>query len=170
MASLFTNIGLRATDSLSSVIPNYGPFFLGFHFIYAYGILSSRTLKQWYGIDHQVSPREDLAKYGETAVREGKITCRQLDMLKRNEAAHANSVENFTLLVAAILFASYAGVSRQTINAAGLSYTVARLCYGAVYILVDHPRWSSVRAWVWWWGNLSCLTLLWKAGRLLGGQ
>ena len=165
MASLFTNIGLRATDSLSSVIPNYGPFFLGFHFIYAYGILSSRTLKQWYGIDHQVSPREDLAKYGETAVREGKMTRSQLDMLKRNEAAHANSVENYPLLVGSLLFASYAGVPAQIINAAGLSYTAARILYGAIYILVDTPKWSWTRGWVWWWGNLSCLTLLYLAGK-----
>ncbi|KAJ5586827.1 uncharacterized protein N7459_002592 [Penicillium hispanicum] len=169
MSSLLTNLGLRAADSAHGAIPNYGPFFLGFHFIYAYGVLASRNLKQWYGIDHQVAPREDLARYGEASVREGKITRRQLDMLKRNEAAHANSVENYTLLVAGMLFASYAGVSAQTINAAGLSYTAARLCYGAVYILVDHPKWSAVRGPIWLWGNFSCLVLLWKAGRLLSG-
>ena len=167
MTSLLTALGLRAADTLNPSIPNYGPAFVGFHFIYAYGILSSRTLKQWYSIDHQASPREDLSKYGEAAVRDGKLTRRQLDMLKRNESAHANSVENFTLLVASILFASHAGVSSQKINAAGLSYTVARLVYGAVYILIDHPTWSQVRGLVWWWGNLSWLYLLWNAGRKL---
>lgn len=170
MTSILKNLGLGAADPANYAIPNYGPYFLAFHFLYAYGILSSRTLKQWYGIDHQVSPREDLVKYGEAAVRDGKLSRRQLDMLKRNEAAHANSVENFTLLVASILFASYAGVPAQTINAAGVSYTVARLCYAAVYIMVDHPKWSAVRGVVWWWGNVSCLMLLWKAGELLGGQ
>ncbi|KAJ5444390.1 uncharacterized protein N7458_008262 [Penicillium daleae] len=167
MSSLLTAIGLRAPNSLESVIPNYSPFFLGFHFLWAYGVLSSRTLKQWYGIDHQVSPREDLAKYGEAAIREGKMTRKQLDMLKRNEAAHANSVENYPLLVGSLLFASYAGVPVQTINAAGLSYTVARIIYGAVYIFVDTPKWSWTRGVVWWWGNLSCLTLLYQAGKRL---
>lgn len=165
MTTLLTAIGLRASQDPQ--IPNYGPFFLTFHFVFAYGILSSRTLKQWYGIDHQASPREDLTKYGEAAVRDGKITRRQLSMLKRNEAAHANSVENFPLLVAGVLFASLAGVPAQMVNAAALSYTVARVVYGAVYILVDHPTWSYVRGLVWWWGNLSCFFLLLKAGRIL---
>ncbi|CAG8893028.1 unnamed protein product [Penicillium egyptiacum] len=164
MTSLLTTLGLRA--SLSNT-PNYGPIFLTFNFALGYGLLSSRTLKQWYGLDHQVSPREDLTKYGEAAVREGKITRRQLDMLKRNESAHANAVENFPLLVAGVLFASLAGVPAQKINAAALSYTVARIVYGAVYILVDHPNWSQVRGLVWWWGNSSCLFLLWKAAELL---
>ena len=165
MTSLLTTLGLRA--SLDSRTPNHAPAFLGFHFIYAYGILSSRTLKQWYGIDHQASPREDLAKYGEAAVREGKLTRKQLDMLKRNESAHANSVENFPLLIAAVLFASHAAVPAQNINAASLSYTIARIGYGVVYILVDHPKWSHLRGLMWWWGNVSCLYLLWKAGQLL---
>lgn len=165
MSALLTSLGLSGASATN--IPNYAPAFVGFHFLFAYGVLSSRTLKQWYGIDHNVSPREDLAKYGEAAVREGKITRKQLDMLKRNESAHANSVENFPLLVASLLFASHAGVSANTINAAGLSYTVARVCYDVVYILVDHPTWSQVRGLTWWWGNLSCLVLLWKAGKLL---
>lgn len=166
MSSLLAILGLRGASS-TATLPNYGPAFVGFHFLYAYGVLSSRTLKQWYGIDHNVSPREDLAKYGEAAVREGKLTRRQLDMLKRNEWAHANSVENFSLLVASLLFASHAGVSVGTINAAGFSYTVARIFYSVVYILVDHPKWSQLRGLCWWWGNVSCLVLLWKAGRLL---
>ncbi|OCL11767.1 hypothetical protein AOQ84DRAFT_430215 [Glonium stellatum] len=151
-------------------IPNYGPRFLIFNFFFAYGILSSRTLKQYYGIDHNVSPREDLAKYGESAVREGKITRKQLEMLKRNESAHANAVENFTLLVAGVLFASQAGVARENINAAALTYTVARICYGVIYILVDDPAWSQLRGLTWWTGNLSCFYLLWKAGSALNAH
>jgi uncharacterized MAPEG superfamily protein len=165
MASLLTTLGLRASINPNQ---NHGPIFLTFNFIFAYGLLSSRTLKQWYGLDHQVSPREDLTKYGEIAVREGKITRRQLDMLKRNESAHANAVENFPLLVAGVLFASMADVPGQTVNAAALSYTIARVVYGAIYILVDHPTWSWIRALAWWWGNSSCFFLLWKAGELLG--
>jgi uncharacterized MAPEG superfamily protein len=167
MSSFFSAIGLRGAGSFespsSASIPNYGPAFIMFHFLFAYGILSSRTLKQYYGIDHNESPREDLAKYGDAAVEDGKITQNQLDMLKRNGAAHANSVENFPLLIAGVLFSSYAGIPRQTINTAALTYTIVRVCYGAIYILIDHPKWSQLRGITWWTGNVSCLFLLWRA-------
>ncbi|KAF7587210.1 hypothetical protein BBP40_007547 [Aspergillus hancockii] len=166
MAALLTAIGLTQSP-LSVPVPNYAPGFLIFHFVFAYGLLSSRTLKQYYGIDNNVSPRQDLTKYGETAVREGKITRAQLEKLQRNEAAHANAVENYTLLVAGLALATYAGVPRTTINAAGLTYTVARVLYAVVYITVDRPLLSHLRGACWWVGNLSCLTLLWMAGQAL---
>ncbi|GAB1313200.1 Membrane-associated proteins in eicosanoid and glutathione metabolism [Madurella fahalii] len=162
MSSLGVALGLRAAPFAANV-PNYAPAFLGFHFIFAYGVLSSRTLKQWYGIDHNESPRYDLAKYGDAAVASGKITQKQLDMLKRNESAHANAVENYTFFVGALGFATLAGVDRTLINRAGLTYTIARVAYGAVYILIDDPLWSQIRGITWWIGNCSCLYLLYKA-------
>jgi uncharacterized MAPEG superfamily protein len=75
--------------------------FLGFNWFYAYGILSSRTLKQIYGIDHNSSPRQDLNKYADTYVREGKMTRSQVNMIQRCEAASANSVEGYTFFVGA---------------------------------------------------------------------
>ena len=155
MASLLSNIGLGTA--------NHAPAFLGFHFIFAYGVLSSRTLKQIWGIDHNEAPREDLAKYGAAAVKAGKLTERQLAMLRRNEAAHANSVENYTLLVAALSFATFAGVDPEAINRAGAIYTAARVAYGAVYILIEHRLWSQLRGITWWIGNVSCLWLLKKS-------
>lgn len=128
--------------------------------------VASRHLKQLWGIDHQESPREDIAKYGDAAVRSGKITQKQLDMLKRNEGAHANSVENYPLLVGALGFATMAGVPPQDINRAGLVYTAARVFYGAVYILIEDGWWAVSRGLLWWVGNASCLWLLWKAGKL----
>ncbi|KKK14402.1 hypothetical protein P175DRAFT_0500478 [Aspergillus ochraceoroseus IBT 24754] len=166
--NLLTAIGLGSAP-LATPVPNYGPSCLIFHFVWAYGVLSSRTLKQYFGIDHNVSPREDLNKYGEAAVREGKLTQAQLAMLRRNEAAHANAVENFALLVAAISLATFSGVPRTTINRAALTYTFARVSYGFIYIFVDRPLLSQLRGVTWWIGNLSCLTLLWKAGNLLSG-
>ncbi|KAI9929528.1 hypothetical protein ASPWEDRAFT_111674 [Aspergillus wentii DTO 134E9] len=144
-------------------ITNNGPLYLAFNFFFAYGLLSSRTLKQYYGIDHNVSPREDLIKYGDAAVREGKITRKQLDMLKRNEAAHANAVENFTLLVAGVLFATVAGVTAEMINISSCAYTVARVLYAIAYIGIEDSRWSQLRGVTWWAGNLCCLAMLWKA-------
>ncbi|KAL4879253.1 hypothetical protein BJY04DRAFT_194121 [Aspergillus karnatakaensis] len=164
--SLLTTLGLEK-PSIGTAIPNLGPAALIFHFLFAYGILSSRTLKQYYGIDHNVSPREDLAKYGEAAVTSGKITRSQLNMLKRNESAHANSVENYTLLVAAVGIATVAGVDKVTVNRAVAVYTVARIAYAAVYITIERELLSQARGICWWIGNVSCLTLLWKAGILL---
>ncbi|KAH8695657.1 hypothetical protein BGW36DRAFT_361335 [Talaromyces proteolyticus] len=113
---LLSILGLRAASALepsgltsTTIIPNYGPDLM-FHFLFAYGILSSRTLKRYYKIDHNVSPQEDLTKYGEAARRDGKLTRPQLELLRRNEAAHANAVENYTLLVAAIVLATGTGV------------------------------------------------------------
>ncbi|KAI1124605.1 hypothetical protein F5Y10DRAFT_249049 [Nemania abortiva] len=163
MASLATALGLRAAE-LGVPVSNWAPGLLSWQFFFAYGLMSSRTLKQRYGIDHNASPREDLAKYGDAAVRSGKITQKQLGMLKRNESAHANSVENYTLFVAAMGFATFAGVETHLINRAGLLYVTARVAYGLVYIFIDHDVWSQIRGITWWTGNLSCLWLLYRAG------
>lgn len=90
-------------------------------------MVSSRPLKQYYGLDHNVNPREDLSKYGQKAVESGKITQKQLNQLKRNEAAHANSVEHFPLFVGAIIWACVAGLPTSEINGSALAYTVARV-------------------------------------------
>jgi uncharacterized MAPEG superfamily protein len=166
MPSLGTALGLRAASSTMN-IPNYAPAFLSFHFIWAYGVLSSRTLKQWYGLDHNESPRYDLDKYGNDAVKSGKITQRQLDMLRRNESAHANAVENYAFFAGAMGLATVAGVDRHLINRAGLTYTVARVAYGFIYILVEDRLWSQLRGITWWIANCSCFYLLWQASSKL---
>jgi uncharacterized MAPEG superfamily protein len=168
MAPLSVALGLRAAPSMT-IIPNYAPAFLAFHFIWAYGVLSSRTLKQWYGIDHNESPRYDLDKYGNEAVKSGKITQKQLDQLRRTESASANSVENYAFFIGATGFASIAGVDRTLINRAGLTYTIARIAYGFVYVLIEDRTWSQLRGITWWIGNGSCLYLLWQAGSKLNG-
>jgi uncharacterized MAPEG superfamily protein len=67
----------------------------------AYCFMSIRGEKLYYGLDHNVSPREDLYKYGERAVQAGKLSRRTLEKLKRKEAAHANAQEGYPLFVAA---------------------------------------------------------------------
>lgn len=130
MADLLTRIGLRAESSaISDSLPNYAPYWVIGNFIFAYGVTSSRTIKQYYGIDHQASPREDLAKYGDAAVREGKITQRILNRIKRNESAHLNTVEHFSFFVTSVLFGIISGVPNATINATCLAYTVIRILY-----------------------------------------
>jgi uncharacterized MAPEG superfamily protein len=166
--SLLTHLGLT-TPPLGTTIPHYGPYALIFNFIFAYGLLSSRTLKQYYGIDHNSSPREDLTKYGDAAVSSGKITRAQLEMLKRNESAHANAVENYALLVAAVAVAGFAGVENVAVNRAVVGYTLVRIAYAAVYVLVPtgYERLSQLRGVCWWTANVCCFGLLWRAGQLL---
>ncbi|RFU27755.1 hypothetical protein B7463_g8576, partial [Scytalidium lignicola] len=129
--------------------------------------MSSRTPKQYFKIDHNASPREDLAKYGEKMIADGKISRWTLNMLKRWESAHANAVENYTLFVAAVLLANHAGVPAGVINGLMASYTLARTLYAVAYICIDRDEFSQVRGLCWWWGNTSCMSLLWMAGKRL---
>jgi len=70
--------------------------FLAWNWAFAYLALSSRTPKQWYGIDHNGNPRQDLTKYAEVAIKEGKLTRAQLEQIQRIEAASANSIDGYT--------------------------------------------------------------------------
>jgi uncharacterized MAPEG superfamily protein len=100
-------------------------------------------------------------------IGEGKISAGTLAMIKRWEGAHANSMENYTLLVAASLLACHAGVPTGTINGLMFSYTLARVCYAIAYIRIEKESYSKVRGLCWWWGMFSCLTLLRQAGKRL---
>lgn len=108
-------------------------------------------------------------------------------MLKRNEAAHANSIEGFPLFVAGskcrllhgrlthhtnsrlyvVLLAVHAGVPNETINTIGAWYTLSRVAFGLLYIVVESEGLSFLRSAAWWSGNLSCFTALVLAGKRL---
>ena len=169
MASIFTTLGLRPDPfNPTTAIPNLAPYHIIFNFLFAYVFLSARLVKMVYKIDHNISPREDLTKYGDKYVQDGKITRRQLELMKRNEACHANSMEHFPVLVAAVLFATVAGVRSEVINAVGLGYGVARGVYAAAYLGGGRSlSVSYVRSLGWWASNLVCLWLLWESGRAL---
>lgn len=77
------------------------------NWFFAYILTSPRGAKIRLGLDHNVSPREDLTTYGEAAVQSGKITRRALDKLKRQTSAHANVQEGYTLFVAASMWNSF---------------------------------------------------------------
>ena len=98
-SSILTTLGLRAAAGAQQP-PNHAAGYLITNFVLAYALMSTRAGKMSLGIDHNSSPREDLAKYGEPAVQAGKISREALNRLKRQEAAHANSVEGFPLFVA----------------------------------------------------------------------
>ena len=66
-----------------------------------------------------------------------------------------------------VLFATVAKLPNQTVNRWCASYTLARLLYGPAYIFIESERLAVVRSVAWWWGNISCLGLLWKGGNAL---
>jgi len=169
MSSLFTTLGLRANPLYpATAIPNLAPYHVIFNFFFAYVVLSARFLKMSYNIDHNISPREDLVKYGDKYVQDGKITRQQLDLMKRNEAAHANAMEHFPVFVGAVLFATVAGVRSEVINSVSLAYGVARTVYAAAYLAGGRSlSVSYVRSLGWWTGNMVCVWLLWVSGRAL---
>jgi uncharacterized MAPEG superfamily protein len=61
-------------------------------------------------MDHNSSPREDISKYGEQMVRDGKLTQRQLDKAKRWQAAHANAIEGYPFFVASVVCCTSYGI------------------------------------------------------------
>lgn len=92
-------LGLRAAGGQQPA--NWAPAFILLNWFYAYCNLSPRFAKMSVGLDHNLSPREDIAKYGEAAVQGGKLSRQRLEQIKRMQSAHENSVEGFTLFVAA---------------------------------------------------------------------
>ena len=163
MASFISFIGLRTGANAV----NLAPYHTMFNFYFAYIVLSSRLLKHYLKIDHNVCPREDVSKYGERALAAGKITQRQLNLVKRNEAAHANSMEHFPVFAASAVFATVAGVSNTHINGACAIYTAARIVFAISYLTVERVKYSYVRSFAWWVSNFACLNLFWVAGNTM---
>lgn len=96
VSNVLNNIGLRQGDGSRCFAGGY----LLWGFVFAYAVTASRPMKIALKLDHNACPREDVSKYGEQAVKDGKISRNALKMLKRNEAAHANNVENYPLFAA----------------------------------------------------------------------
>ncbi|KIX04780.1 uncharacterized protein Z518_05651 [Rhinocladiella mackenziei CBS 650.93] len=165
MSSIATTLGLHANGL--TPVPCQAPYHAIFNFMFAYVFLSSRLLKNSYGIDHNVNPREDITRFGEKAVHDGKITRQQLNMLKRNEAAHANAMEHFPVFIGSTLFAIVSQVPNVTINRVCTIYSAARVVYAMAYLSVENVRFSYIRSLAWWISNFSCIYLLWKSGQAL---
>jgi uncharacterized MAPEG superfamily protein len=118
------------------------------------------------GLDHNVDPRQDLGARADAVVSKGKLSRRELDRLRRWQAAHENAMENFPAYVAAIISAYLAGVPYATLNGLSVWYTASRVVHTFVYVLVETESWSYVRSLCWWSGNISCMTALGLAARV----
>lgn len=166
-SSFLTNIGLRAYPTASYTPPNHAATFLIANFVSAYLLLAPRTPKQWYGLDHNSSPREDVEKYGPAMVSSGKISQKTLNMIKRWGFAHNNAIENYPLFMGGVLLGTVAGVETGKLNGLMALYTVARLGYAVAYVMIEGDVTSQVRGLLWWTGNICCLTMMGMAGRRL---
>ncbi|KAI2694952.1 hypothetical protein CBS147332_9501 [Penicillium roqueforti] len=165
MSAFVTTLGLRAAPGQAPA--NHASALLMANWFFAYILTSPRGAKIRLGLDHNVSPREDLTTYGEAAVQSGKITRRALDKLKRQTSAHANVQEGYTLFVAAMVVSLYAGLPNETINTVGAWYSVSRVAYHLFYCNIESYSLSFLRSAAWWSGNSSCLYALVQASKKL---
>ena len=81
--SLLTTLGLRTVPANVAQPPIYAASAIITNWWFACWLLSTRSPKKIYRLDHNVSPREDIGKYGEKMVQAGKLTRGQLNMLIR---------------------------------------------------------------------------------------
>ena len=169
MSTLLTALGLR-TASTTSLVPPLAPYYLLFNIFVTYIALPSCLWKNLYGIDNNVSPRDDLAEFGEVAVREGKLTQAQLNKIVRIESAHANAVENLPVLIGALLFAGYEGMPKESINRVVLIYSLARVAYAIAYHTIEQFALSFLRTAMGRVGTASGMSLLWQAAQTMNAK
>ncbi|QDS67659.1 hypothetical protein FKW77_004848 [Venturia effusa] len=167
--SLLYRLGLGVSESGLEPAARPGAIILS-QFLFNYLITQPRLPKIAYGIDNNANPRPDLAEKGPQAVKEGKISQKQLDRLHRLQAAHNNGLENLPLFSLAICFALIAKVPGSFVNRFGLTYTLARVAYVLNYYYVETEAASRVRTVLWWIGNLSCATTINKAANVYGSN
>ncbi|KAJ6035770.1 Membrane-associated eicosanoid/glutathione metabolism (MAPEG) protein [Penicillium herquei] len=160
---MLSSLGLSSTPGVQT--HNYAATYLLVNWAFAYIVMSPRGSKIYYGVDNNVSPREDLRTLAEAAVRDGRLEQRVLDKLKREEASQANTIESYSLFVASMLSASFAGVPGETVNTIGIWYTVSRVAFSICYSHIETQSWSYLRSAAWWSGNICCATGLVLAAR-----
>ena len=91
------------------------------------------------GLNHNVYPRDDLAKASST------LPPAEAAKLKRREAAHINGFENFPLFAAAMIVGNEAGLEARTLNLLGVGYLITRGVYTWLYVTVTKEKNSHFR-------------------------
>ncbi|CAD6452165.1 0fb3b0b0-a4c8-4d97-afd4-ddaad54e19b3 [Sclerotinia trifoliorum] len=137
------------------------PTLLTTQFLLSHLLQSSRLPKRFLHKTSNVSPRQDLTHFPTKDLSQSTI-----NMLLRWEAAQQNAMDNFPIFVAAVLFASFKGVSEDTVASVGWCYVGARLAYWVSYVLAERVKWSFLRSAFWWVGNGICFWLLREGGRV----
>ena len=88
-------------------------------------------------------------------------------MIKRLGFAHNNAIESYPFFTSAVLLALHAKVETGMLNGLMALYTVARLGYAVVYVTLESDTISQIRGVIWWVGNISCLSMMYLAGKKL---
>jgi len=101
-SSLIQAFGLRALPAGERPLNLTAYFAIG-NFLLAHAAMSTRFVKNYLGIDHNENPQEDLIKYGERAVTEGKMSRETLDRVKRMQAAHLNATSHLPYFVGSLV-------------------------------------------------------------------
>lgn len=170
MSALLTALGLQSPSPNTAPPPSYAATAIIFQFLFAHAAISTRPLKNYYRIDHNVSPRQDLTKYGPAAVAAGKLTQKQLNRLHRIEGAHANSIEHLPFFVGALIWAHVAGLETTEINRSALAYVLVRIAYAVAYVFIEKAEFSLARGVLWWMSNFVCCRLFWLGGNAINGR
>lgn len=170
MPSFLVNLGLTTNDTMAP-LPNYGPHFLLANFLLSYICTSTRIQKLGLRIDNNMNPRYDLVSpRAEKLVSTGRITQEQLDQMRRVQSAHSNSMEHYTVFVAAVLSAIVAKLDNGMVNRYAVLYTIARAAYFWVYRQNTTRSAAGVRSVLWWVSNILCIRLFWFAGKALNAD
>ncbi len=75
---------------------------------------------------------------------------------KRAQAAQLNSWEALPIFIAAVLMATFSGVSQQIMDQWALIFIIARVVYAVCYLL----DYASLRSLFWFAGVLACVRLM----------
>ncbi|TGO57544.1 hypothetical protein BCON_0064g00120 [Botryotinia convoluta] len=137
------------------------PTLLTTQFLFSHLLQSARLPRRILHKTSNAAPRQDLANFPPKDLSPSTIS-----MLLRWEAAQQNALDNFPIFAAAILFASFRGVSEDTISSVGWSYVSVRLAYWVAYVGIESVKWSFLRSATWWVGNGLCFWLLREGGRV----
>ena len=86
---------------------------------------------------------------------------------ERAKAAHANGMENFPLLIGAIILGNVAKLPSSTLNTVAAAFLAMRLAYTYAYINTETIPGSFVRTGIWFASTASLMYLVVMAGSVL---
>ena len=148
---------------------NYSVYSIPIYFLmnfiphtYSTLIVSNGSVKNW-----------DNANPKSTAVREKfqkRVSAATFTRWERARAAHNNGIENFPLLIAAVILGNMARIDVGTMNWTSGTFLALRAIFIMAYIGISDRRLSYFRTVVFNISVFQCLWILFKAGNVYASQ
>ena len=148
---------------------NYSIYSIPIYFIinfiphtYSTLIVANGSAKNW-----------DNANPKSTAVREKfqkRVSAPTYERWERARAAHHNGIENFPLLIAAVILGNMAKLDAGMMNWTFASFLLLRAIYIVAYIQITDRRLSFFRSFVFNISTFQCLWIMYKAGNVYACQ